>query len=86
MPGALAELLRSAPLSPGKVAFAWRAAVGPAIDRATAATLQDGLLVIYADDRQWAREVTRSSGLILGRIQKLLGPDVVTGIEVRVRA
>ena len=31
IPGALAELLRDAPLSPGKVSFAWRAAVGPAL-------------------------------------------------------
>jgi hypothetical protein len=34
-PGALAVLLRVAPLSPGKVSFAWSAAVGPALDRMT---------------------------------------------------
>ncbi len=31
MPGALAEIMRAAPLSAGKVDFAWRAAVGPVI-------------------------------------------------------
>lgn len=86
LPGALSELLRSAPLSPGKISFAWRAAVGPAIDRVTAATLNGGVLVVQADDRHWAREVTRSSGLILNRLQNLLGPDLVSRIEVRVRA
>ena len=31
MPGAVVELLRGSPLSDGKVTFAWKAAVGPAI-------------------------------------------------------
>ena len=35
LPGALAQLLRDTPLSDGKVGFAWRAAVGPAVERAT---------------------------------------------------
>ena len=33
MPGALVELLRGSPNSDGKVTFAWKAAVGPAIAR-----------------------------------------------------
>ncbi len=39
LPGALSELLKTAPLSDGKVSFAWRAAVGPALDRVTAVKL-----------------------------------------------
>jgi hypothetical protein len=61
IPGALAALLRDAPLSPGKVSFAWRAAVGAALERETAVRLIDGTLVVDAASRLWAREVTRSS-------------------------
>ena len=85
LPGALAELLRDAPLSPGKVSFAWRAAVGPALERETAVRLVDRTLVVDAASRLWAREVSRSSPIILRRLQTLLGSDVVVGISVRKR-
>ena len=83
IPGALAELLRDTPLSDGKVAFAWKAAVGPAFDRATAVKLEGTVLIIDASSAQWAREMKRSTGVILGRLQTLLGDDAVTSIKVR---
>ena len=83
VPGALAELLRDTPLSPGKVAFAWNAAVGPATARATAVRLEGTLLLVDAITIPWGREVSRSSGVILTRLQMLLGRDAVTRIEVR---
>jgi Dna[CI] antecedent, DciA len=83
LPGALAELLRDAPLSPGKVSFAWRAAVGPALERETAVRLVERTLVVEAATRLWAREVTRSSPMILRRLQTLLGADIVVEISVR---
>jgi hypothetical protein len=83
LPGALAMLLRDAPLSPGKVAFAWKAAVGPAIERATAVRLEGRELVVDSVSAQWAQEVSRSSPLILARLRELLGPDAVTRITVR---
>ena len=83
LPGALAELLRETPLSPGKVSFAWRAAVGPAMERVTSVRLEGCTLVVDAAGAQWAREVSRSAGVILRRVQTLLGPDVVAGISVR---
>src|SRR6185369_6471560 len=86
LPGALAELLREAPLSPGKVQFAWRAAVGPAVDRETSVRLVERTLVVDAASRLWAREVTRSSSVILSRLQKLLGADTIVGLSVRERA
>ena len=46
MPGALAEVLRRAPLTPEKVAFAWRTAVGAAVDRATGVELRGSTLVV----------------------------------------
>ncbi len=85
IPGALAELLRDAPLSAGKVSFAWRAAVGPALERETAVRLIDRTLVVDAASRLWAREVTRSSSMILRRLQTLLGADTVVQLSVRER-
>ena len=86
LPGALAELLRDAPLSPGKVSFAWRAAVGPALERETSVRLESGTLIVDAASKQWAREVRRSSSIILNRLQTLLGDGTVTSISVRERA
>jgi hypothetical protein len=85
LPGALAELLRGAPLSPGKVAFAWRAAVGPALERETSVRLEGGTLIVDAATRQWASEVRRASSTILRRMDTLLGPDVVKELSVRER-
>jgi len=86
LPGALAELLRGAPLSPGKVSFAWRAAVGPALERETSVRLESATLIVDAASKQWAREIRRSSSLILMRLQTLLGAEAVTAISVRERA
>ena len=58
IPGALAELLRSAPLSHGKVTFAWKAAVGPAIERVTSVRLESGTLLVDATGPQWALNQT----------------------------
>ena len=78
MPGALRLLLHNAPLSDGKVAFAWRAAVGAAFDRATAVKLEAGTLIVETTSAQWAYELKRSQALILSRLQSLLGDDAVT--------
>jgi len=83
VPGALAELLRGTPLSPGKVAFAWHAAVGPATARASAVRLEGTVLLVDATTIAWAREIYRSSEVILTRLQTLLGANVVTRVEVR---
>jgi predicted nucleic acid-binding Zn ribbon protein len=83
LPGALSELLRSSPLSDGKVTFVWKAVVGTAIERATAVKLEGTVLLVDATSEQWAREVTRSKGVILPRLRALLGRDTVTDIRVR---
>jgi len=83
IPGSLAELLRSAPLSTGKVEFAWKAAVGPALQRAPSIRLDSGELIVEAASQQWANEVSRSIHLILPRLQNLLGPQAVQRIRVR---
>ncbi len=83
LPGALAQLLHDAPLSDGKVAFAWKAAVGPAVERATAVKLDGTMLIVEVASPQWAREIKRSTAVILRRLQTLLGEDIVTRIAVR---
>ena len=83
MPGALIELLRGSPLSDGKVTFAWKAAVGPAIERVTHVKLERRVLLVETPSAQWSKEVMRSSPVILNRLQSLLGTDIVERIEVR---
>jgi len=85
IPSVLADVLRDAPLSPGKVAFAWRAAAGPAVDRSTAVRLEDTVLVVEPSSAEWARELLRSRDLLLARLQRLLG-GAVTAIVVRTHA
>ena len=82
MPGALAVILRNAPLTPEKIAFAWRTAVGPSVDRVTTIELKGRVLHVRAKDAAWQREVERSAGLIRARLGVLLGDDVVRGLEV----
>ena len=84
MPAALAEVLRKAPLSPEKVAFAWRAAVGPAINKVTTIELRGRVLVVHAKDASWQREVERSLGIVRSRMEALLGRGVVGDIQVKV--
>jgi hypothetical protein len=81
-PAALTEILRVAPLSDGKVSFAWTTAVGPAVGRATAVKLERGVLVVETASAQWSREIGRSSSLILKRLQQYLG-GAVQRIEIR---
>ena len=83
VPGALLHLLRDAPLSDGKILFAWSAAVGPAVARATRVKLESGVLIVEATSAQWAHELKRSSAVIRKRLEELLGGDTVTRIDVR---
>ena len=82
LPEALADILRKAPLTDDKVAFAWRSAVGPAIDRGTTVALHDGVLQVTAKEPAWGREVERSQSLIHARLDALLGAGVVRAITV----
>ncbi len=83
VPGGLRLLLHNTPLSDGKVAFAWRAAVGAAFDRTGAVKLEHGTLIVETSSAQWARELNRSQAMILSRLQAMLGDSNVTRIVVR---
>ncbi len=82
MPEVLAEVLRKAPLTDDKVAFAWRAAVGAAMDRGTTIAFDKGVLRVRADGVAWRREVERSETLIRARLDALLGRGIVRAIEI----
>ena len=84
MPDALAEILRKAPLTDDKIAFAWRAAVGGAMDRGTTVSLNRGVLRVRVKDPAWRREVERSEILIRARLNGLLGQGMVRAIDVAV--
>ena len=83
LPGVLNSIVRQAPLSAEKTAFAWRIAVGPAIDRASHVSLApSGALLVRFDSRHWKKEVERSLPMVLERLRSLLGADTVTGVTL----
>jgi hypothetical protein len=83
VPGAVAEVIRKAPLTPEKVAFAWRMAVGPTIDHVTTAALDaEGVLHVTANTPAWTAAVRKSSKLIHYRMQGLLGEAAVLRLEI----
>ncbi len=82
MPDALAEILRKAPLNEEKISFAWRAAVGAAMDRGTTVSLDRGVLRVQASGMAWRREVERSEVLIRARLDALLGRGIIRSIEI----
>ena len=82
MPAVLGDLIRKAPLTDEKVAFAWRLAVGPAVDKATTVRLSSsGTLYVSAEAPAWLDAVRKSSGLIRSRLAHFLGEDAVRQIS-----
>jgi hypothetical protein len=70
-------------MSQGKLEFAWRSAVGPAIERACCVRLaDDGTVEVRATDAAWRRELRHSQGMILRRLQDLLGTEVVRAVRI----
>ncbi len=80
---ALAPAIRTAPLTAEKVEFAWRAAGGAAIARATRVTLgDDHVLRVTGDDPQWIDAVRGMRDHLLRQLEPWLGAGTVTAIEV----
>jgi predicted nucleic acid-binding Zn ribbon protein len=80
----LRDLLSRQPDTPAKVTFAWRIAAGPALARAGTTSWTDGVLRVEAPSVAWQREIARARPVIAERLNHVLGPGVVTSIEVRV--
>lgn len=83
LPAIVAEVIRKAPLTDEKVAFAWRLAVGPALGKATTARLgSNGTLYVKADAPAWNDALGKSLGLIRSRLAHYLGESAVTRIDL----
>ena len=79
----LGPLLDAQPLSPGKVAFAWSIAAGPALSRASTPTwTADGTLRIRARDAAWRTELERARPMVAERLTHLLGPTAIRRIII----
>ncbi len=86
LPAVVAALLERHPMSPGKLTLAWHMAVGASLARASEVAFDEGrrrLLVTVADGH-WQREIERAAPTICGRLDGLLGPGTVVGLDVRV--
>lgn len=82
LPGVVAEVIRKAPLSDEKVAFAWRLAVGAAVDKSTRVRLgDDGTLYVTAESKAWIDSVRASIGMIRSRLAHFLGEDAIQRIS-----
>lgn len=82
MPAVVAEVIRKAPLSDEKVAFAWRLTVGPAVAKATRVRLgHDGTLHVTAESSAWTDSLRTSVGMIRSRLAHYLGDDAVKRIS-----
>jgi hypothetical protein len=87
VPTVVAEAVRRQPLTQAKLTFCWTLSVGPAIDRATRATLTaSGTIVVEVHDAHWKREVERALPIVSNRLRYLLGEDAVAGMTVRDRS
>ena len=85
MPAVVEEVVRKAPLTPEKVSFAWRVAVGPAIGKVTSVRLgENGVLYVTCDSPAWAAAVKKSTSLIRQRLDALLGADAVKSLQFNV--
>jgi hypothetical protein len=80
--GVLAEVIKKAPLTPEKVAFAWRLAVGPAVAKATTVSLDAvGVLHVQASTPAWIAAVRKSTSLVHHRMNDLLGEGTVKTVQ-----
>ena len=81
MPAVVADVIRKAPLTDEKIAFAWRLAVGPAVDKATTVRLDGNGTLYVTAERAWLDGVRQSVGLIRSRLAHFLGEDAVKRIS-----
>jgi hypothetical protein len=83
MPAVLADVIRKAPLTDEKVQFAWRLAVGPAVDKATTVRLAaNGTLYVKAEAPAWNDAIGKSLGIIRSRLAHFLGETAINRIDL----
>jgi hypothetical protein len=77
LPDVLGEIIRRQPLTPAKVDFAWRTAVGAGIARISTVRLgRDKTLRVRVPDAHWQQEIERAHDVIHARLARLLGEDL----------
>jgi hypothetical protein len=78
------RLLANQPLTPGKVAFAWALAAGPALGRAGTPTYAEAsrTLVVRARDAAWLQEIRRARPVLAERLNQLLGADAIRRVVI----
>ncbi len=77
LPDVLTLMIRRQPLTPEKVAFAWRMAAGAAVARASRVDLRpDGTLLVVVDDPRWRQEIEKALGMLRPKLIALLGDDL----------
>ena len=87
LPRVLAEVIKKAPLTPEKVALAWRLAVGAGVAKSTTVALDSqGVLHVKADTPAWIAAVRKSRSLIHHRMNELLGEATVHALEFETKA
>ena len=64
----------------------WQLAVGPSLAKATTVDLVGNVLAVRAGDSRWIREIDRARDIILARLQHLLGPNVVSRLDLPIEA
>jgi hypothetical protein len=72
-------------MSPGKINFAWKSAVGSTFGKITSVHLEGQVLLVDAATPHWVREIRRATPVLLRRLRTLLGEGVVTDLVVRTR-
>ena len=80
--GVVAQIVRRQPPSPARTAFAWQLAVGPALARTTSVEMEGTTLQVRSNDERWLKEIERARGVILPKLQQLLGEQNVTKIKI----
>jgi predicted nucleic acid-binding Zn ribbon protein len=70
----------------GVVFSRWNDVVGESVAAHTRPlSLRDGRLVIGVDEPGWATQLNYLTADLLRRLEELIGPGVVTAVDVRVR-
>jgi hypothetical protein len=80
--GVLAQIVRRQPPSPARTAFAWELAVGPSLARVTSVEMEGTMLRVRSTDPRWLKEIDRARGMILLKLQQMLGEQTVTAIAI----
>ena len=80
---AMRTLLANQPTTDAKIAFAWQVAAGPALGRAASVRWDvEGTLHVRPSTAAWTAEIRHARPILRGRMNELLGDEVVKRIEI----